>query len=403
MFLDEARLAARVRHPNVASVIDVVEGQGEVVLVMEYIHGASLARLVHSADAVHPPIACAILCGVLTGLHAAHEAKNEHDEPLGIVHRDVSPQNIMVGVDGLPRVLDFGVAKARGRTQTTREGEIKGKLAYMPPEQLQGGVVNRQADVYSASVVLWELLTGRRLFDGPDEGSVIQRILFAPIDPPSRLVPGLPRGLDAIVMRGLSRERSSRFSTAREMALALQQGVNVASSAEVGDWVALHGEEDIERRAGLVAQIERADDCASAESNASPAVPAPQRKRRIGKRLVAVALAAGAIAGAAVLVNHTKKATATVTHSESNSDHAAPPSRAAAAVERPPTEPQAPTPDPTPDPSPNPNPTPALNPTPTPPPHLVGTLPVTRVPRRDCDPPFSRDEAGRKIYKRQCL
>src|SRR5580693_1163797 len=135
---------------------------------MEYIHGEALSRISRTLRAKNERIplriAVAIMSGVLQGLHAAHEARSERGEPLGIVHRDVSPQNILVGTDGLARVLDFGVAKAAGRLQTTRDGQLKGKLSYMAPEQLRSEAVTRNADTYAASVVLWEVLTGERLF-----------------------------------------------------------------------------------------------------------------------------------------------------------------------------------------------------------------------------------------------
>src|SRR5579859_759387 len=170
MFLDEARLVARIRHPNVVPTLDVVATEGEVFVVMEYVHGESLAKIrsamLKAGRVADPRIVSAIMSSVLHGLHAAHEAKSEIGQPLNIVHRDVSPQNVLVGIEGTARVLDFGVAKAIGRVQTTREGQIKGKLAYMPPEQLHGGRVTRQADVYAAAVVTWETLTGARLFAG---------------------------------------------------------------------------------------------------------------------------------------------------------------------------------------------------------------------------------------------
>ena len=155
MFLDEARLAARIRHPNVVQTLDIVSTDTELFLVMDFVQGESLARLIQSANSagqhVPPEMVATIMVGVLHGLHAAHEAKDEQGEPLQIVHRDVSPHNVLVGTDGVARVLDFGVAKAAGRAQTTRDGQMKGKVAYMAPEQIRGSV-SRATDVYAASV-----------------------------------------------------------------------------------------------------------------------------------------------------------------------------------------------------------------------------------------------------------
>ena len=191
MFLDEARLAARVRHPNVVAVLDVVARDSELFLVMDYVHGESLARLLRVAESqrlsVPVSVAAGILAGVLRGLHAAHDARSDRGEPLEIVHRDVSPHNILVGTDGIASVVDFGVAKATTRFQTTREGQLKGKLSYMAPEQLRLEPIDRRTDVYSASVVLWEVLTGRRLFAGDDPASVMASVLGGRIAPPSRL------------------------------------------------------------------------------------------------------------------------------------------------------------------------------------------------------------------------
>jgi serine/threonine-protein kinase len=154
MFVDEARLAARIHHPNVVPTLDVVAMDGELFLVMELIQGESLSRLIRTASSrnehIPPAMVATMLVGVLQGLHAAHEAKSDQGEPLGIVHRDVSPHNIIVGTDGIARVLDFGVAKATGRIQTTRDGQLKGKLAYMAPEQIHGEVT-RSTDVYAAA------------------------------------------------------------------------------------------------------------------------------------------------------------------------------------------------------------------------------------------------------------
>ncbi len=260
MFLDEARLAARIRHPNVVPTLDVVTTEGEIFLVMEYVQGESLGRLVRALRGATRPtdtrIMSTIMSNVLLGLHAAHEAKNEQGEALGIVHRDVSPQNVIVGVDGVARVLDFGVAKAVGRLQSTQDGQVKGKLAYMAPEQLHGSPVTRQSDVYAAAVVTWEALTGQRLFNGESEAAMIMAVLQGPVRPPSSVAPHVPDFVDDVVMRGLSRSPERRYATAREMALELEKAAGVASPSEIGDWVEALAHEALIKRASRVAEIE---------------------------------------------------------------------------------------------------------------------------------------------------
>ena len=260
-FLDEARLAARIRHPNVVSTLDVVATGGELFVVMEYVPGESLAQLTRQAQArgerVPPSITAAIMVGVLHGLHAAHEARDEHGEPLGIVHRDVSPHNVLVGTDGGPHLIDFGVAKARGRAQTTREGQIKGKISYMPPEQLLGGAIDRRADVFAAAIVLWETLTGRRLFQGVDDGDVLARVLHQAVEPPSSCAPEITPEMDAVVLRGLSRDLAKRYATAREMALAIEAAEPLASPSRVGAWVESIAEEALAERSSIVEEVER--------------------------------------------------------------------------------------------------------------------------------------------------
>jgi serine/threonine-protein kinase len=177
------------------------------------------------------------MSGVLHGLHAAHEARGDHNEALGIVHRDVSPQNVIVGIDGVARVLDFGVAKAAGRLQTTRDGQLKGKLAYMAPEQVRGEAVTRRTDIYAASVVLWETLTCRRLFKADNEAHALARVLSGNAAAPSSLVPDIPAELDAVVARGLHLDPQQRYATAREMASALEAVVQPAPTTDVAEWV----------------------------------------------------------------------------------------------------------------------------------------------------------------------
>jgi serine/threonine-protein kinase len=241
MFLDEARLAARVQHPNVVATIDVVATDGELFLIMDYVRGESLSRLLRQMrkqdEHVSPRIAAAIMCGFLHGLHSAHEAKSERGEPLGLVHRDVSPQNVLVGADGIARVLDFGIAKAQGRIQVTRDGQIKGKLAYMPPEQLSGRELTRAVDIYASAVVMWETLTGERLFKGDTEGETLHKILRDPVLAPSAVNPKVPKSFDGPLLRALSREAKQRHATARELALELERCVGIASPTEVGEWV----------------------------------------------------------------------------------------------------------------------------------------------------------------------
>jgi serine/threonine-protein kinase len=260
MFLDEARLAARIAHVNVIATLDVLSEGDDVSVVMEYVHGESLAGLLAVAKArgedVPVRVACTLLSHTLHGLHAAHGTCGEHGEALGIVHRDVSPQNVLVGQDGIARVLDFGIAKAKDQRRVTPTGELKGKLAYMAPEQYRGEEVDRRVDVYGASVVFWEVLTGSTLFDGPNDASVARAVLEAEVKPPSALVSSVPEGLDRIVLRGLSRVRAERFETAREMALAIERDFPLATQSEVSDWV--HGliDDDLQLRSQALRKMQ---------------------------------------------------------------------------------------------------------------------------------------------------
>ena len=260
MLLDEARLVARIRHPNVVPMLDVVREPNELFLVMEYVHGESWSRLIAGSlkrsQMVPIPITSAIAIDTLNGLHAAHEARNERGEPLGIVHRDVSPQNAMVGVDGVTRVLDFGVAKASGRLQSTQNDELKGKLAYMSPQQIMGEGVDRRADVWSAAVCLWESLAGMRLFRAEVQATVVVKVLNDEIPPPSKYRPEISKELDEVVLRGLSRDVGERFATARDMAIALERVSPPATARAVGEWVAELAGEALSSRATRIEEIE---------------------------------------------------------------------------------------------------------------------------------------------------
>ncbi len=273
MFLDEARLASRVRHPNVVSIVDVVGSGPEIFLVLEYVPGLALHAVLGAVEEgrrqVPPNVALRILHDALLGLAAAHRATDERGKPLRMVHRDVSPQNLLVGDDGVTRVLDFGIAKAEGRLQErTRTNETKGKLAYMAPEQILGDPVDLRADLYAAGVCLWELLVGRRAFQGADP-VVMRRILEETLEPPSRIAPGVTPALDTFVARAIAKDRAERFASATEMAERIGALGIMARHEEVRAWLRSRVGSKLAERAALVARIEAGE---AVEPDASPAV-----------------------------------------------------------------------------------------------------------------------------------
>ena len=271
MFLDEARVAVHVAHPNVVTTLDVVGMETELFLVMEYVVGESLSKLIRQTrekkKVIPPGIAAAVMAGAMRGLHAAHTAHDVNGQPLQIVHRDISPQNILVGVDGVARVLDFGVAKAVGRAQQTREGQLKGKIAYMAPEQLNG-VVSPRTDIYAAGVTLWEALTAKRLFNADNEAAILGKILSGKVEPPSAqagLGPSTDRAtrdlwekLDAITLRALSRDENHWYFSAAEMAEALEQ-LPLAGPQEIGRFVEKTAHDGLRRRSAILSAIEKND------------------------------------------------------------------------------------------------------------------------------------------------
>jgi serine/threonine protein kinase len=279
MLLDEARIAGRISHANVVPVIDVTTERGEMLLVMEYVHGVSLARALSVARAeghrLSPEIAVGIAVDILSGLHAAHETVDEHGSPLHIVHRDVSPQNVMVGADGVCRLIDFGIAKAALRAESTRGEKVKGKLGYLAPEQLSGGSVDRRVDIFAAAIVIWEMLCGQRLFDFDDIGGALHAVLHAPILSPRSLVPDLPDGVEKAMMRGLDRDPSERFGTAGEFARALEVATPRASPGEIARWLKHVAREPLRERSLLLAREER--EGSEAESDAPTSDWTPPR------------------------------------------------------------------------------------------------------------------------------
>jgi serine/threonine protein kinase len=425
MFLDEARLVARIQHPNVVPTLDVVSLEGQLYLVMEYVQGESLSRLRMAATArgqrIPVRVALSIAVGVLDGLHAAHEARNEQGQPLGIVHRDVSPQNILVGVDGVARVLDFGVAKAAWRAQTTKDGQLKGKLAYMAPEQLTSDVIDRRVDVFAAAVVLWESLTGKRLFDAESPMVVMTQIASREIEKPSTLVTGLPPELDRVVMRGLARKPSDRFASTRDMAVALEAVGWIASPREVGQWVEQMAGEQLGTRARKVAGIEgistihtRSPSRPSLLAVTPPTLPdivptplpsatpnpitmsfrdvGPTRRPLsivVVAALVALAVAVGVLAlrEPATLATAVDALPAVGAAAVALAATPPPPVTATPSASSPPSDPIPPT---------APKPTATI-------PARRATVPTPVKPRSDCNPPYTIDASGIRRPKMQCL
>ncbi|MGB8329643.1 MAG: protein kinase [Polyangiales bacterium] len=239
MFLDEARLAARIRHMNVVPTLDVSDSPGDgYFLVMEYIEGDHLGALLGCAakqgERLPRPFVCRVLFDTLQGLGAAHRLSDEHGIPLKLVHRDVSPHNVLVGTDGIARLTDFGVAKADVRMASTRAGQFKGKLSYMAPEQASSSDTDQRSDLFSVGIILWESLTGRRLFKGESNGATLNKLLNDTVVKPSELWPDLEQ-FDHVVMKALSRNPENRFQTADEFAEALDEAAGRAGVAKTRD------------------------------------------------------------------------------------------------------------------------------------------------------------------------
>jgi serine/threonine-protein kinase len=214
MFLDEARIVAGIRHPNVVQVQELGQEGGELYLVMEYLEGESVAslirRLVSQGERIDYGLAAHVVAAACAGLHAAHEAQN-------LVHRDVSPQNVFITYDGHVKIIDFGIAKTADRMARTEAGQVKGKFGYMSPEQCRGEALDRRTDVFALGIVLYELSTLRRLYAGTSELKIMQAICEEPLVPPGRVVMDYPKALERALVRALAKARSERYATALEM------------------------------------------------------------------------------------------------------------------------------------------------------------------------------------------
>jgi serine/threonine protein kinase len=233
-FLDEARVAATLNHPNVVSIYEVGHWEGQYFIAMEFIDGRNLADVRKAAPNGLPVhVTLRIVRDAAAGLDHAHEAVDIHGDAMNVVHRDISPQNIMVRRDGVTKVVDFGIARAANRSTRTATGSVKGKMAYIAPEQLLGRDVDGRADQWALGVVCWEMLTNQRLFRGQNDLEVMQAVLQQPLSQPSSVAPGLPTGVDAVVMRMLEREPERRFASCGEIVSELDQLVDHNSSPKV--------------------------------------------------------------------------------------------------------------------------------------------------------------------------
>jgi serine/threonine-protein kinase len=314
--LAEARLASRIRHANVVDVRDVEVVGESVQLVMDYVEGAPLGQLIARGGIaigapgggarIPPGVAVRIVLDACARLHAAHELLDDSGAPVGLVHRDVSPQNLIVGLDGVTRVADFGIAKeALGARDPTTDGALKGKIGYLAPEYVRGQPVDRRADVFALGVVLWEALAHKRLFRGANEAEALELVLRAPAPSLAGFAPEVGERLDAVVSRAVAKSPSDRFASAAALGEALEAAARpaglVASHAEVGRTVAAAVADEIaERRAAIQERLAAWDrDPTAAQGDRSPAAAAPSTapsRARPVARFVGMAATLGAVA-----------------------------------------------------------------------------------------------------------
>lgn len=242
MLLAEARLAATLHHPNIAQVYDVGDDSGTYFFTMEYVVGQDLRQIVRAIQAkgewLAPEHILQIAIGTAAGLHYAHDKEDGDGNPLGIVHRDVSPSNVLVSYDGSVKLVDFGIARVTALQGNTGLGALKGKVPYMSPEQCRGEPLDRRSDIFSLGIILWELTLRRRLFTGENDLVVAGKVCNQDAPPPTSINPDYPPALEAIVLKALARDREDRWATAQELQLALEEYARdqrlLLSSAKLG-------------------------------------------------------------------------------------------------------------------------------------------------------------------------
>lgn len=290
----EARLASRLHHANVIAVNDVEATDEGLLLVMDYIEGVSLAELLFAGATASRPVPVDVVLRVVleaaAGLAAVHELEDERGRPLGVLHRDVSPQNILVGIDGTARLTDLGLAKRLASRLSGEAGNIAGKLAYLAPEILNGGVFGVQSDLFAMGIVLWEALVGKRLFRGENDADTLEKLRVLEAPPPSEARPGLDPCLDVVVLRALHKDPSQRWASAREFAAAREEaarsGARVASAAEVGACVRALAGDGLERRREMLRTFGGDGSFGIRSTQTAPAVQAPAPVQRSTLALV---------------------------------------------------------------------------------------------------------------------
>ncbi|MBI1944073.1 MAG: serine/threonine protein kinase [Deltaproteobacteria bacterium] len=255
MFVDEARVQALLDHPNIVQIYDFGEDRGSYYLAMELVRGATLRWVIDNAAAVRRPIpmqhALRIAADVLCGLHYAHERADDNGAALKLIHRDISPVNVLISRAGIAKLCDFGVAKSEIQRVMTRAGIVKGKFRYMSPEQLNAEPLDRRADLFAVGTVLWEMLSGKRLFDQANEDEVVAAIRKGDYPAPSELRPGIPRPIDRILRKALHTNRERRFKSAREFQLACEEILRMLPSASNSVLVGEYVSAELDGTAGL--------------------------------------------------------------------------------------------------------------------------------------------------------
>ena len=303
MFLSEARLAARLHHQNIVQTNEVIEVDGAPVLVMEYLDGQPLSQVIVRGKQGGFPLAMQlrVLADALAGLHAAHDLADFDGTPLGVVHRDVSPHNLFVTVEGVAKVLDFGIAKLERSLVETEVGMVKGKLRYMAPEQVAGDRLDRRADVYAAGVILWETLTGDRMWKASSEQEIRTRVLAGELPMPETVRPEVPAALARICRRALSRAPGDRHATARQLADELE-----AAMAELGVAASPREIEAKLGRASMASAMRVVTD--TGETRVPGAVAATPGRRRLALAL-GLAVGVGLIGGVGFAVWNSRAVT----------------------------------------------------------------------------------------------